>query len=365
MSKGRSNVWKLRDIADAKDPAFGAVADGVTLDTTALNSAIVAGAAADVAVYLSGGTYFTETLNGASGMTLRGNGATVKFKDDGTAASRTLYLNAVDDIDVGGLTFTSDATARTAVYGLIRAEGCARVKIHGNKFLVSPSTAVYFANCTDSVIDGNIVGDGTSSTFADGIHVNRQSSRVTVTNNILRGTGDDAIAIVSNKDVATYTQNTDILVSNNQIYQSAGGGITVQGGDRVTVSANIIRGSTNNGILADFTPTATYNGGADCVISANNINGAGISCIRVGQLDGGTVTGNIGIGATNEGIELVNQSKNVTVVGNRCKGNGDYGLYEEAGSGPNVFVANVLTGNTTGGKLINGGTGSTDADNLV
>lgn len=42
MSKARSNVWKLRNIVDVADPAFGAKCDGVTDDTAAWVAAFAA-----------------------------------------------------------------------------------------------------------------------------------------------------------------------------------------------------------------------------------------------------------------------------------------------------------------------------------
>lgn len=64
MSQGRSNVWKLRDIVNVLDPAYGAKGDNSTDDTTAIQSAITAGAGRIVYLPKPSSKYkVTNTLN--------------------------------------------------------------------------------------------------------------------------------------------------------------------------------------------------------------------------------------------------------------------------------------------------------------
>lgn len=57
MSQGRSNVYKLRDIINAKDPVYGAKGDGTTDDAAALLAAFAAVPANGGAIYLPAGSY--------------------------------------------------------------------------------------------------------------------------------------------------------------------------------------------------------------------------------------------------------------------------------------------------------------------
>lgn len=58
MSQGRSNVYKLRDIVNVKDPAYGAKGDGVTNDAAALQAAYDFATTIGATVWHPQGDYF-------------------------------------------------------------------------------------------------------------------------------------------------------------------------------------------------------------------------------------------------------------------------------------------------------------------
>ena len=105
----------------------------------------------------------------------------------------------------------------------------------------------------DNVIDGGasagifvfggsdvaIVGNQVHSTLADGIHMTHGARNVLVHGNVVRGTGDDMIAVVSSGRRGGEPQRADYRQLARR--QRMGRGITVVGGTDVTISNNIVR----------------------------------------------------------------------------------------------------------------------------
>ncbi|HEX6992390.1 MAG TPA: glycosyl hydrolase family 28-related protein [Gemmatimonadales bacterium] len=89
MSQGRSNVYKLRDIVNVKDPAFGAKGDGASADYAGQQAAINALAAGNGGYsYYPPGTYLTATkLTLKNKVVLKGEGIQSSIiKGDGAIA---------------------------------------------------------------------------------------------------------------------------------------------------------------------------------------------------------------------------------------------------------------------------------------
>ena len=93
----RSAASKFGDVVSVKD--FGAVGDGVTNDTAAIQAAITA--SANKSVYFPAGTYVATSLTVASPCRLFGEG---KLKKTTAAATAFLTLNT-GDVDIEGLSF--------------------------------------------------------------------------------------------------------------------------------------------------------------------------------------------------------------------------------------------------------------------
>ncbi|RQS36449.1 right-handed parallel beta-helix repeat-containing protein [Burkholderia sp. Bp8992] len=106
----------------------------------------------------------------------------------------------------------------------------------------------------DNVIDGGasagifvfggadvaIVGNQVLSTLADGIHITHGARNVLVQGNVVRGAGDDMIAVVSYLADGALTRN--VLITGNVLEGNTWGrGITVVGGAEVTISNNTVR----------------------------------------------------------------------------------------------------------------------------
>ena len=91
MSQARSNVFKLRDIVNVKDPQFGAKGDGVTDDTAAIQAALDAVyTAGGGRVYLPPGTYIVTQIQLRDDVELFGE----------SRGSTTLKLKASANTDI-------------------------------------------------------------------------------------------------------------------------------------------------------------------------------------------------------------------------------------------------------------------------
>ncbi|CAI6076779.1 right-handed parallel beta-helix repeat-containing protein [Cohnella sp. JJ-181] len=95
--------------------------------------------------------------------------------------------------------------------------------------------------------DGVIAGNTIENTGADGIHITDGSTRIRIENNKVSGTGDDAIAVVSYLKDGAVTR--DVTISGNDVgYDSKARGISVVGGEDVTIENNRIQRTEMAGI---------------------------------------------------------------------------------------------------------------------
>ncbi|WP_353254548.1 right-handed parallel beta-helix repeat-containing protein [Burkholderia anthina] len=136
----------------------------------------------------------------------------------------------------------------------------------------------------DNVIDGGgggifvfgatdvaIVGNEVMSTLADGIHITHGSRNVLVRGNVVRGTGDDMIAVVSYREDGVPSGN--VLITGNSLEGNPWGrGITVVGGENVTISKNIVRNvQVSAGILVAQEDSSRTFGASDVRVENNVI----------------------------------------------------------------------------------------------
>ncbi|WP_175976179.1 right-handed parallel beta-helix repeat-containing protein [Burkholderia sp. BCC1047] len=119
--------------------------------------------------------------------------------------------------------------------------------------------------------DVAIVGNEVLSTLADGIHMTHGSHNVLVQGNVVRGTGDDMIAVVSYQAEGVLTRN--VMITGNSLEGNPWGrGITVVGGANVTISDNIVRNvQVSAGILVAQEDSNRTVGSSDVRIERNVI----------------------------------------------------------------------------------------------
>lgn len=393
-----------------------------TNETTTLQAALTAAAGGTLRIP-SGKTIKTGTVTIPANTRLTGGG-TIDLIDDGTSSSTRIVIDGVSGVTIDNLRILqSNATGRTSVRGLIDVTGASNCRIVNNTFGKASSAFIILLSSSDGLTNSSdilIAGNRCSGAYADGIHVSRGSSRVTISDNLIDTTGDDAIAVNSLQadGAVNHPTCTDILITGNRVRNVTpnGSGIAIYGGSRITVSHNQVDGTPNYGIAVQqlTTPADATFGVSDVTIVGNQVRNTLASCIWVNGLagshftnvtvannwtspgattsgrngcwlvyvDGGVVSGNtvtvgaIGLrflnctdlnvtgnltgGLADTGIYL-DACSSVAVTGNSSTGNNG-GLYEPNG-GPNLIVGNVIRDNTAF-QINNAGVGTVVASNL-
>jgi hypothetical protein len=249
---------------------FGAVGDGTTDNTTAIQDALNYAAANGDAVYIPAGTYdYSGTLTD-NGVTLYGAGTSSVLKAT-NGANESLILTgsgaAVSNLEMLGAGSTRLSTWQS---GMIWANGASNYTI--DNVLINGSSSVGIAS-VDST-GGNICSNTVENTLADSITSVDGSSNITISNNEVLNAGDDGISIVSygGEPIVNNITETGNVVENN----TGGRGMSVVGGENVQISGNYIQGGSSPyaglylaaepswATLGDSNVTATGNTLLDC-----------------------------------------------------------------------------------------------------
>lgn len=338
---------KLRETVSVKD--FGAVGDGVTDDTAAIQAALTANAGKSI-VFPSEATYkvtsgltvgagtvlilygatinassshftvftlgsgcsvFGGTINGAGNGTANVNGNAIKALGTNNAPSAPTYITGpvIRDVTINNVGF----------YG-VYMQYCTAAVVQNCQINHVGYAAVVGLSCTDGVLDSNTIYDvspGSSSnayglafsryvTALNDTTVNPRSKNCRITNNRISGVtiweaidthAADGIIIANNTIdncatgiacVASGLSGSDDIASSSIVIE--GNSITLTSG---LGSAIVVAGAIAGGTTVDYSDTV--------VISGNRITGGGQA--------GNVITGSIN----------VYSAKNVSIVGNVVK----------------------------------------------
>jgi len=258
---------KLQETVSVKD--FGAVGDGVTDDTAAIQAAI-SGVDAGTKIFFPEGTYVvtqvdvtkaltfygpaTINLSGlTAGFELKANMSGICFKDltfvgDGVTGNnhraiwhtqtytisdvrieninvsscvQAIDLGGVDDILVTGCTIKSSAgSASGQGYGIV-AGSSTKTKIIGNHFEDNGRHAIYIRSGEDIAISSNTFLDH-ATTSSSGLQTVNLIGAINATVDSNQFKNCEARSIKVDDDTNTSTPSRNVVVSNNTFYNTSG-----------------------------------------------------------------------------------------------------------------------------------------------
>ena len=331
----RTVANKLYEFVSVKD--FGAVGDGVTDDTAAIQAALDSNASS---VTFPKGTYLSNALTVPSNIKIIGeNGSTIKAI---ASLSGSLFENVLYPTNPGNTNISFN-----------------NLVINGNKASAAVNESmIKLGHCTNVTIEDCLIYD------SDGFGIDIQGSTSTILikgNKILDGNSGGI-----NLNGVTAMGNR---VTGNHIKGCQASGLIVQGGTKfVVISENICEynGLTNgNGISAGNSQSCVinnnicrYNSYTAQAGSGIGINPSGYNCLNH------TITGNICEYNGDDGIDIApgsgDSSNYHSVTGNQLNYNIGAGI-NVGGAGSAEFLTignNYITGNGAAGIQFDSGTGS-------
>ena len=216
--------------------------------------------------------------------------------------------------------------------------GHAVVVSSANDFLVenidvlgSAGSGIFITNSYNGLTTYNKVKD----TLADGIHITNKSYNNIISGNHIIDTGDDQIAVVSYNSDAGISH--DILINGNIVSGGSTRGISVVGGERITITDNNISDIDLSGVY--IATESSYNTnyvkdilvGNNFITSCNTDNSSGASSVYVFGRDGYTtsniiISNNQVLKSVRNGITVASESgipaysNHIKIIGNLIEG---------------------------------------------
>ena len=312
---------------------YGAIGDGLTDDTTAIQNAINAGKN----IYFPTGTYLcnsTVTVSQNNSLLTFAGGASLTY----TTATMTLLTISGNDCQVVNASITAPAVFDGAnvqpTYGIIRVTG-EKTIIDQVRIINVPKVGVWFDNTNNGTVTNCFINGGTSDTFFTGSN-----------------TGHFGICI----DPGSTGSQGNFVIANNNIRQCVQGGFSGNYGaasyeQSFAVTGNVFELCWNHGWYS----AGVANGVA---VTGNAFNACQVPVALTGQnhvVSGNTLvvqTTGSGAATDNEitGIQI-RDAVGCVIANNSIKGEGQSGgtvidLSDNAlVSGANRIENNVISGN--------------------
>jgi hypothetical protein len=318
LASAAGGRWK-REIAAGEAVSvdwFGAMGDGVTDDSTAINRALQAAGEGAVIEFTPGKTYLiNRMLSYEAGQTLSGYGATIKrgkqIKTTTSTAieigrgSRFLTVASTTGFEVGmTITVVDAAGPELGNHTILSIDGNV-IELGGNWRKASTSGASVVTSFhmisrsylpTEERVEGVVIegltldGNGRNNTTANSWRLH-DSIRFNSTNGIVR-----EVTIVDSQSEGITANADNVLIENVVIDGAQGNGIHLSGGIGIRIRNNTIRNTNLGG------PSVGHVGGAiafslncpDAIITGNLLENAlaGIGDFNSEGANGSLISGN-------------------------------------------------------------------------
>ena len=333
--------------------------------TTAIQNAATAAQNSGVPLIIpaaaNGSAYkMTTSLQLWAGARVIGLGGTIDFQTDHTATGIGLFIgnpstgSGYSDVQVTGLkVISSNATGRNGAYGLISVFGCTNVLIQdcavGNTSAGTGGESVGIFTLNSANV--RIIRPVVQNTYADGIHITRGSTQVTVDHPIVIGAQDDAISVTSVKqdgagpiyNPCQYVHIIQPTVRNSTIL---GDGVALYG----TLDCTVVGGSVDT-VPAHIFSVAQANYGGIYYSARNVISGlvgknSGDSkqSFRVGNADRTVISG-VEISQCTGGGQVLSSTR-TKITGCGISSTSDqFGIYDDANSSRTLVSGCDLSAN--------------------
>jgi parallel beta-helix repeat protein len=367
---------KMREIVSVKD--FGAVGDGVTDDTVAIQNAVdYVNSAGGGDVYVPDGIYMIDTSGITTGIQLKSNTAlrlthNAILRGIPTSFAQYRIINIVGRSNVGifGGVIQGERALHTGIGGEqghgIYIQDTTNVTISnltskdcwGDGLIVSSGAKdIFVSTCTFdnnrrnniSIVGGDnitvrdcVVKNANGTAPEDGIDIepnpNFEIRNVLIQGCYVYGNNNDGIAVNVNDPLSPYVID-NIKIVNNTVYDNNDTGIKPSYANKANISGNVVYGN-NVGIINDATV-------ADLIISENtiydNTTGPGIRCFSPNS----KIIGNTIINSDADGI-FIGFANGCLIQNNTIQNSGVNGI--------NVFSSNrcIASGNVISTTQRNG-----------
>lgn len=338
---------------------YGALGDGVTDDSDAIERCIAAARAARKTVWIPQGRYITSRSFLLDGVRVQGAGmwyTQIIGVTDGqvidTWAGHTGFVLSGSGAQVRDLFIeTPNYTwrSRSGAKPIIGRNQPTDWLVE-NLWIVHTNTGLWMSRTHRGVVRGCRI----RSTYADGININNGSTDVLVENNHLRGNGDDGLAILSE---TPHPLTTGVILRDNTVIATWwGANCDIAGGYGHLIENNLLEDGA--GLIANLPKSYPMNPLSGSVIRGNKIVRAGNNLFS-GQRRGAVwiypgntsienllVKDNLIVEPIFRGIHMTGtERQDVVFEGNRIERPGENAVFVEkqvVGSG--VFLGNVVSG---------------------
>ena len=312
-------------VAD-NNPTNGAADPGAADSTGAIQNCINQAQSQHKILWIPQGTFYLKGTNGlqANGITIEGAGMwySTIYRDVplpnnvGLAAAFSVTSCTLENFHID-----SDATSRATVDGGGGAMDTSGTNWVANGMWAQHAESGMWASGTGGTVENNRF----TSIWADGVNLNNVSlnnsvgNHLTATNNFVRGTGDDAMAINSvnynqiGNNTVYYTPMSDVTLTHNTLEAPWGGkGIGIYGGSGHIVEDNYIAdtaryiglGVGKFGANGSDLTSATVSGN-EVVRAGGNAYNQGQPALHIGNGGDGQSTGTV-TGASVTGNTIIN-----------------------------------------------------------